>query len=282
LLFWFQDEYDGDVSSREVYPNAPIVLAAIEVRHTPCEPLERNRQVQAVMLVQEVLPLPGEISMVALEVQAGPEGQQTQRQTIAAFPRWTSRDRRTALTMRQDAVVVETTDYGSYERVRGILSIALQARTLAGPPGGVERIGLRYVDEIRVPPENGSGRPSWKEWIDSTLLGPTHIGGDLGLTPAGGEGVAVFSGGNDSALVLRYGAQEDSVVQSTPQLRRSVHPPGPLFKLDIDSFWQANDEVPKFSSEQILARADALHEPVRGVFESLITERLREEVLRHG
>ena len=58
--------------------------------------------------------------------------------------------------------------------------------------------------------------------------------------------------------------------------------PGLLFKLDIDSFWQAVDEVPEFDVDPILNQADALHEPVRDVFEILITDRLREEMLRRG
>ena len=41
------------------------------------------------------------------------------------------------------------------------------------------------------------------------------------------------------------------------------------------------NEVPEFDAEVILRQADALHEPVRGVFESVITDRLREEVLRN-
>ncbi len=71
-------------------------------------------------------------------------------------------------------------------------------------------------------------------------------------------------------------------MQSTPELRRPLPPPGPLFKLDIDSYWQSDDEVPEFEKKGILAKTDELHEPVRGVFENLITDRLREEVLRHG
>ena len=64
--------------------------------------------------------------------------------------------------------------------------------------------------------------------------------------------------------------------------RCPLSPPGPLFKLDIDSFWHAADEVPEFGVDLILNQADALHEPVRYVFESLITDRFREEVLRRG
>ena len=153
-----------------------------------------------------------------------------------------------------------------------MLDIVLQARLAIATPAGVERIGLRYIDEIRVPAENGGSAPVWNQWVDASLLGPAHIGADLGLAPAVNEGVFVFSGSSDHAVVLRYGAQSGYAVQSTPDLRRPLPPPGPLFKLDIDSFWQ----------ELILRQADALHEPVRGVFESVITDRLREEVLRNG
>ncbi|MFC2725538.1 MAG: TIGR04255 family protein, partial [Bifidobacterium dentium] len=68
---------------------------------------------------------------------------------------------------------------------------------------------------------------------------------------------------------------------STPQLRRPLPSPGPLFKLDIDSYWQP-DDIPVFDPNRILAIADKLHDPVRSMFEGLITNRLRNEVLRRG
>lgn len=254
---------------------------AVEVRHSPCEPLERK---QVTLLSQQLgglVPLPGEVNEVSFIVHAGPNSQPVQQQVIATVPRWTSRDKRTALTVRQDSLVIETTDYGSYDRVRELLDVALRARLTVAAPAGVDRVGLRYIDEIRVPAENGEGAPDWREWVDQSLLGPAHIGSDLDLTLAVNEGLVVFSSDSNRALVLRYGAQSDYAVQSTPELRRPLPPPGPLFKLDIDSFWQAGDSVPEFHPSFILDQADNLHMPVRGVFECLITERLREEVLRH-
>ncbi|MDR0960056.1 MAG: TIGR04255 family protein [Propionibacteriaceae bacterium] len=265
---------------REVYPNPPIVLMVAEVRHTACEPLDRKQVTRLSELVREELPLPGE--EVSYEVQFSSDGAPQPPYAVTTAPRWTTRDRRTALTIRQESLTVETTQYGSYERVRALLELSLRARIAVAPPAGLERVGLRYVDEIRVPTETGSGWPPWNEWVDSALLGPAGIGEDLGLEPAAYQGSVVFSSGDDRAIVLRYGAQENPVVQSTPDLRRPMPPPGPLFKLDIDSFWLPGSEVPEFASDSILACADSLHEPVRGVFESLITNRLREEVLRHG
>lgn len=253
-----------------------------EVRHPRCEPLERKQVTHLSALVRDALPLPGEINEVSVEFQAGPGTVPTRQQTVATSPRWTTRDRRTALTVRPNGLTVETTQYGSYERVRALLELALQARIAIDPPAGVERIGLRYIDEIRVPVENGNGRPSWGKWVDPALLGPAHIGNGLSLVPTAGEGVIVFSNKDNRALVLRYGAQEDLAVQSTPDLRRPMPLPGPLFKLDIDSYWQSGDEIPEFTTDLVLAQADELHKPVRGVFESLISDRLREEVLRHG
>jgi hypothetical protein len=254
---------------------------AIEVRHPLCEPLDRKQVAEVSTRIKQLLPLPSEMNEVSVTMQAGPDGLPTQQQVVSNFPRWTSRDKRTALSVRPDSLVIETTDYGSYDRMRGLLEVALQTRLAVAAPVGVERIGLRYIDEIRVPADNGASAPDWDQWVDASLLGPAHVGAELGLSPVVNEGVFVYSGGTDRALVLRYGAQSDYAVQSTSDLRRPLPPPGPLFKLDIDSFWQAAVEVPEFDAETILCQADALHEPVRGVFESVITDRLREEVLRN-
>jgi len=270
------------VNEHEIYPNAPIVWMAVEIRHPACEPLNQTQVLQLSKQVQEILPLPGQASTVSIEIQGDADGSVAQRQTSVTFPRWTSRDKRTALSVKPDSLQIETTDYRCYERVRELLSTALCGRIDVAVPAGVERIGLRYVDEIRVPPENGNSRPEWQEWIDPTLVGPVQVGLDCGLTPEGNDGVVVFSGVDGQALAVRYGAQVDYAVQSTDLLRRPLPPPGPLFRLDIDSYWQPSDEVPEFDRDRILDLADTLHKPVREVFERLITSRLREEVLRNA
>jgi uncharacterized protein (TIGR04255 family) len=193
---------------REIYPNPPIVLMAVEVRHSPCEPLDRKQVSRLSALMRDWLPLPGEVNVMSVEVQGGAGVPPTHQQTIETFPRWTTRDRRTALTVRPTSLLLETTKYGSYERIRALLGAAARARVAIAPPAGIERIGLRYIDEIRVPLNNGEIRPAWGDWVHPALLGPVHIGENLGLTPAASEGAAVYSGENNRALVLRqnYGA----------------------------------------------------------------------------
>ena len=55
-----------------------------------------------------------------------------------------------------------------------------------------------------------------------------------------------------------------------------------LSSFDIDSFWQAPSENANWNASDILERIDGLHAPIRLAFEELITDRLRNEVLRHG
>jgi uncharacterized protein (TIGR04255 family) len=51
--------------------------------------------------------------------------------------------------------------------------------------------------------------------------------------------------------------------------------------IDIDSYWNAQEtELPPFTVPEILAICDQLHEPTRDLFEKVITDKLRDEVLR--
>ena len=269
---------------REVYPNAPIVLVAVEVRHSLCEPLGPNGLSRINAALANHLPLRSEVQNLTLAFQAG-SAAQAQGGT---FPRWSSRDKRSAVTVRTDALMIETTDYRQYEKVRAIIELVLNARTASAGEVGVERVGLRYIDEIRVPTDNGDSAITWSEWVHRSLLGPAPEAGgpealsalSAGLKLSQQQGLAMFAGEDDQALGLRYGPQVGHATESTPDLRRPMPPPGPYFLLDIDSFWQPSEIVPHLETERVLGIADRLHTPVREIFEGLITERLRKKVLR--
>ena len=266
----------------EIYPNAPIVLMVAEIKHTAHGPLDEKQSRIISEAVKETLPIITEDVEQNLSFSAAPDGSMPQPQVSQTKAlRWSSRDKRTVVTVRPDSISVETTKYRRYEDVRLLLEKSLTALADAIVPDGVTRIGLRYIDEIRVPSNDDSGIPRWDEWVDGSLLGPHDIEIGQGLLPVRNEGASAFSGGDSTRLVLRYGAQDTYVVGSTPQLRRPLPAPGPLFKLDIDSYWQPED-IPAFAPARILAMADKLHGPVRSIFEGLITDKLRNEVLRRG
>lgn len=272
--------YDGCMSDQEVYPNAPIVLVAVEVRHARCEVLNSQQRSVVSSRVGSLLPLNGEVRSSDPYQSWGEAGALGPQGTVPEAHRWASRDKRTALTFERESVTVETTDYQNYGVLRSLVELALRARDEASAPEGVDRIGLRYIDELRVPETVGVDI-DWGSWVDPSLLGPVHLG-EKELTTRGTQGMSVFSGEDDTALVLRYGPRDGSVFLSTSELRRPTSTPGPFFLLDMDSFWEA---VPKFSRwdvETILGRIDKLHSPVRTMFEKLISDRLRNEVLRNG
>jgi uncharacterized protein (TIGR04255 family) len=266
---------------REVYANPPVVLVALEIRHPAAGPIPPGGIAKVKKMLSSETPLLRDTTVVNISVQAGPDG--PSELVTENAPKFFSRDRAMAVTFRNEAIVIETTKYQQYERVRELVRLAFDARQAAGPIDGIDRVGLRYIDEIRVPDMEASVTPmAWAGWIDSSLLGPLVLGEDLDLKVAQLQGLAQFETTPGNTLVLRFGPREGYAVSPDADLKRTTTPPGPFFLLDIDSFWTAVDETQEPSLEWVLGLCDELHAPVRTLFERLITDRLRGEVLRGG
>lgn len=263
------------MAEREIYPNAPVVLVAIEARHPEVEVLNAGEQSEVKRLLAEEFPLP--LPVTRQIVTATPPAPPTVSELLV--PRYAARDQATAVTFNTGSVVVETTKHRGFEHLLRILQMAVVARQKVAPVEGLMRLGLRYVDEVRVP-DLPDGANSWSEWVDSSLLGPVPLAADLGLVPEEWQGAAMFDRSEGRKLILRYGPREGFAVAPGGALQRSVPAPGPFFLIDIDSFWSPVGEVPEFSVDRITALCAELHEPIAGLFEKLITIRLREEVLR--
>ena len=94
-------------------------------------------------------------------------------------------------------------------------------------PNGVLRIGLRYIDEIRVPGID-SAPGDWRGYIDEHLLAatdPAFI--PASLRPSEWLGLVQYQTAPDSMLTLRYGPQSGYAVDSEgPTRRRDPHPRG--------------------------------------------------------
>ncbi|MGQ0846883.1 MAG: TIGR04255 family protein [Sporichthyaceae bacterium] len=267
----------GD-DEREVYPNAPVALVALEVRHSPIDPLNAAQRRLIKERLTEHTPVMRSAHHQQITLVQPPGGTPTQDVRIEEFPRYVSRELTTAVSVRTDTLVVETTDYIRWERVRSVAAAVLEARQETGKIDAVERVGLRYIDEIRVPdPET-----QWSEWVHDSLIGPAAVGLAAGLTPLESQGVMAFQHSPAARLILRYGPREGFAVDPNGELRRPTPTPGPFFLIDIDCFWTPTAHVPEFSATELLAVADNLHAPVRDLFERLITEKLRTEVLRHA
>jgi uncharacterized protein (TIGR04255 family) len=266
------------MEEREVYPNAPLVLVALEVRHPVADSLTHAQRLKIKQQLAAEAPImrTGQLTQLTAVQTAGAPAVAPEMR-VEEFPRYFSRDNTTAVSVRAEAVVVESTRYSHWEQLRALAAKVLQARQEVGGIDGVERVGLRYINEVRV---SGGPAHDWAPWIDSTLLGPAMIGGQVGLVADQWQGIAAFSPGPERTVVLRYGPREGFAVDPGGDLKRPTPTPGPFFLLDVDSFWTPGEGTPEFEVEKLLAICDELHTPVRRLFECLITEQLRKEVLR--
>lgn len=265
---------------REFYPNAPVVLVAMEVRHPSADPLtpaQRNTIKKRLGNHVPIMRMGQLQQLTVMQPGGGPPAAPELR--IEEFPRYVSRDSATAVSFRGEAVVVETTRYATWEQLRALVVDAIEARQDVGAVDGVERVGLRYVNEIRIP---GGLEQGWAPWLDHTLLGPAPVGDDLGMTAAQWQGLSVFTPGPERSVVLRYGPREGFAVDPSGDLKRSTVVPGPFFLIDIDSFWVPGEGVPEFDVKALMGICDELHAPVGRLFERIVSNRAREEVFRSG
>ena len=261
------------------FPNAPLALTVLEIRYPElADGIGRRAQHLMRRAVQGRLPLVEMQTEDQIEVAIGaPVPASVQRRT---FPRFFTRDRTTALQLKENALVLETTNYeGWTEGFRPLIALVVGAVERARPPDGVLRIGLRYIDEIRVP-DVDSVPGDWRGYINGSLLAaadPSFI--PASLQPSVWQGFVQYRTTTDSTLMVRYGPQDGHAVNPRGATRRKNPPvPGPFFLLDTDSFWQAEDEVPEFKDDWILNRCDALHTPIRDFFRIATTDKLRDEV----
>jgi uncharacterized protein (TIGR04255 family) len=182
-----------------------------------------------------------------------------------------------SVTVAPTALIVETTAYSRFEEFLDVVQRALEAVNNAVSLAGIQRVGLRYIDEIRVA---GVDAPvDWDGYINDGLLWATRL--DPNLHPQRTEGVAEFEMEGGYRTVMRFGAMSGRVVDPGGPLRVRRTGDGPFFLIDLDSFWLPRDgDVPEFSVERVLDTCTELRKPIRGLFEASITDRLRDEVLR--
>jgi len=259
------------MSDHKVYRNPPIAMVAVEVRHSGTDPVTEAGYTAIRQKLRKQWPVQLPAQDVALNF--GSSGPST---VVSEYRRFASRDRRTAIVIRPGSTTVETVDYKGWDDLQLTLRVALDVRVEVSEPSGYERVGLRYIDEVRVPSEGDA--MDWTPWVHASLLAAKPDEGvDLPLSDW--QGMSQFGPADGRALVLRYGPREGYAVEPNGPLRRAGTPAGSFFLLDFDSFWETSGPVPEFEPDELMVRCDDLHAPVRRLFEGLITDKLRKEVL---
>ena len=263
----------------EPYPHAPLVLVAAEIKF-PELPTSRLRACteQLKEAFHSTLPLYDVITQTKVEFTSGFGGA---RQEVQSFPRFKTRDSTTALVIQASTLVLETTRYAGYEDFRPIVEAVIQVVGDILGPDGLTRIGLRYIDEIRVP-EINRHPGDWSGYIDPHLLAAVDESFlPPGLKPHSWIGQVQYKTGDASMLTLHYGPMEGYAVDPARDGARRRNAPRPgeaFFLLDSDSAWTADDVVPEFTTECAMNLLDDLHRPVRAIFQAACTDALRTKV----
>lgn len=264
------------MNKREVYPNAPLVSVSFELRHPQSEPLTPRQRTLFKDLLSTELPVMRTQQIASQTVEFGPSGPVSQGHT-EEHPKYFDRKTTIAASLLRESTIVETTQYPGWDDFSALVVKVCDARNEVAPLDGIERIGLRYIDEIRIP---DTENPEWRAYLVPALLGP-HVENEPDLPLTQWQGAAVYGPDKGRSMVMRHATGEGFAVDPNGELRRkSPAFPGKFFMLDLDSFWVPESGVPVFSMPLIEETVEALHAPVREMFEQCITDRLRNEVFR--
>lgn len=261
----------SDYPGREVFVNAPLAFVACEVRYPFTPRLTSDESFEALSeQLRAVLPVPSESPLQTVSL--SPAG--AAADTEPRF-RFSDKVRTFSAAVGRSALVIETTHYTEYPKFRELLLAVLAAVDSVAAPVGVERVGLRYIDEIRVPRPITSVA-DWRGWIADDVLASLNLA--TGYAAKGMQTlVRLANGAND--ITLRYAALSGAgVVDDGPLRRRLPSADGPFFVIDTDSYWNdAEAGLIDYDVNQLLDLVDQLHEPVGVLFHRAITDQLRNE-----
>ncbi|MGP4058993.1 TIGR04255 family protein, partial [Mycobacterium sp. 4D054] len=251
---------------REVYAHAPLAMVTVEVQLN-YEPLIKKQSTLDVFgtAVREVLPVL-ELSGVFLK-QKDRQDSDDDSPKLRAIRQ--DGQAVAALSPTSLSLSVSGESYRGYkETFEPLLRSVVEAYETAVPNSSVRRIGLRYLDEIRVP-EPPSDLTGWSHWIAPELVAASTIF-------PGGEhnGIRAFyhNSEGDRELVCSWGTFHGATVVGQDQpFSRSGLPETRMFVLDVDSATKF-PEYHIFGAGDVLETVKILHEPIGLVFQSSITD----------
>src|SRR6201998_891826 len=259
------------------YPNAPVALVTMEIRHPAADSLNESSSSSAELkrLLSETLPIERQAQDVAWAMGAG--GSPTP--AAERFVRYVNRDNTLAASMKTQAVVIETTAYTNFDALVDVVMRVIDARSQFSSLVGVERLGLRYVLEVRVP-VGADGRIEWANWIAEPLLGPQRVAPG-GLTLTEWQGAAVYREAQPGkSMIVRYGPGVGQALDASYHLRRTMPAQqGPFFLMDIDSFWTPTGSIPEYDRNAVVTTFQDLYDPARTVFQEMLPSRLKDDLL---
>ena len=261
-----------EYQSREIYPSPPLEWAACELQFPLAPALVQEDAVNAMSKAVR-LDLPVIRQEEVQKMSLGPAQSSTATDRRYRFLDMKS-TRSTVLT--GSAIIVETTHYTGYKDFRSLIGRVLESVQNITPIVGIERVGLRYVNEIRLS-KQVDYVSDWKGWVSNGILQVLDIVGDL--NPNTLETILRLESKVGNITVRLASLPGGLVIGNEPLRRRPPLHEGPVFVVDIDSYWGSRDgSFLEFEIESLLRLVDDLHDPIGHIFQSTVTDSLREDM----
>jgi uncharacterized protein (TIGR04255 family) len=248
-----------ELQRRRVYKNNPLKVVICQVRFPVLTRFEQPGFVAPFEeAVRERFPRVHQEQQVLFSVAAGPPS------PPALSPSWRfqTTDGSTSALLARDALTLETTTYSRFEEFLSLVSLLVGA--LAGVDVNVrERLGLRYVNEIRHP--DAQIASAWANFINPAMLGT--VGGEL----LGDDVIHALENirlrEEDATVVITHGFVGKDAVPSDGE---------PFYQLDIDF---GDGRAVEFDSEATLEQVTGFHDRISDLFEMSISDAMREHLV---
>jgi uncharacterized protein (TIGR04255 family) len=239
----------------EAFENHQLAQVIAQTRFPP---LTRFTDAARMQELQEALrrdyPLYSEDT--AINVVFGPEGVKPERG--ARLLRFTSLDGFWSVVLSADFVALDSRRYSDIDSFTQRIANVWREVARLFDPQYQTRVGLRFINELRVPDGDSYGR--WRE-----LLNPELVGFDAGVTFGGSVSHTVAETlvqRPDGQLLVRRGFLRGTTV---PPLAGSVAETGPFYLLDIDYFDATHREFEPAPSDRLRQYDDFLYRIFRWV-----------------
>lgn len=260
--------------NREIFHKAPLALVAAEIRFTDAARLRQQQTKDEVAIALESrFPFAEPLQQAELSLNLAPGGAQPQIQQRMGVVLKNS-DSTASLTILSQSLTFETTAYSTFEELLGAVTTACDVLHAAKVRPAIQRIGLRYIDEVRVPEAIADVR-QWNRWIDSRLVAHLYVGPD-DVPATGTQGVSTYDLGGGKGLTFRFAALNQGPVVAPQHLTRPSITSGPFFVLDYDGFEDFSDRNPVPLSAEVVANSlSSVHTPCGTAFQRSITDEAR-------
>lgn len=256
---------------REVYANAPLILVVAEVRITYSPRLRRQNTLDEILLeLDDTLPVVKQLQQA--NIQVGPDRVEQHGDMQSQFA-LLNRSSTVAATISSTAVILEATEYTEFPDFKDLYLRVCRAIERKIGSSAVERIGLRYIDEIRVPEPIDDAR-DWRGWVADPLVDIFNVASSGVASDY--QGLITYDLGSGCHLNFRSAALHGTgIVGNDPLRRRHVQSQsGPYFVLDLDGYWEGG-ESHDFDLEWIGNILESLHTSTGEAFQNAITDRAR-------